>query len=176
MKVNIGPYQPYWNLMWIEDLWCKVRYSKESWEVDEDKYDRWDAGFMHAVDKLRVFLNSITAKRTVKVKIERDDLIDCYCTLALVILPTLKAYAKADHSWPHQISEEPLLPAELKSNGTNVDEAEQQAWQWILRQMIAAFEQIINEDWNTVEEHNERRQTIELGLSLFAKYYQNLWL
>ena len=68
------------------------------------------------------------------------------------ILPRLKLFKKVERGYP----------CDLKS----IDE-----WHDILDKMIASFEILATDEWNTQDE----QKIVDEGLDLFRKYYQDLW-
>lgn len=85
------------------------------------------------------------------VMIERDDLFNLDTTLALIILPALKAFRE-----------------ELVCRPSNLS---MKQWEGIIDKMIAAFQTILEE-----KEENCLNEEVAKGLRLFAKYYRHLWL
>jgi len=127
-------------------------------------------------------------------------------TLALIIVPMLKQLKDTKHGAPNVDSVDvPLFlkPTQLetsryKEDGTT-DKNFFKRWDWVMDEMIWAFEQIVdddnegqfydhsevgeNDDFETsvrklkvdregLESHNKR---INNGLRLFGKYYRSLW-
>ena len=72
--------------------------------------------------------------------------------IAKFILPRLKLFKKVERGYP----------CDLKL----IDE-----WHDILDKMIAAFEILATDEWNTQDE----QKIVDEGLDLFRKYYQDLW-
>jgi hypothetical protein len=76
------------------------------------------------------------------------------------MLPRLKRFREIDLSLPANITDED--------------------WKVILDKIIEAFE-LIKFEWedeynSTIDEYKEREEKIKEGLSLFAKYYRDLWI
>ena len=125
----------------------------------------------------------------VSIKLDSWDTFSADHTLALIIHPMLVAY-KA--SYPENVapccSFDEDVPVHLKSTigieepNVVLDEAESEAeeklrveqWEWILGEMIWAFDTKINTDscglWGTPEE-----QRMLNGMVLFGKYFNGLW-
>ena len=72
--------------------------------------------------------------------------------IAKFTLPRLKLFKKVERGYP----------CDLKS----IDE-----WHDILDKMIASFEILATDEWNTQDE----QKIVDEGLDLFRKYYQDLW-
>lgn len=72
-------------------------------------------------------------------------------TIANFILPRLKAFKVNLHGYPSELTFE--------------------EWQAILDKMVLAFDLVNKQE----EDTEEQQETINEGLTLFAKYYQHLW-
>jgi len=90
-------------------------------------------------------------ERKIDVKIDKFDTWNMDHTLALIILPMLKQLKETKHGSPNTDDED--VPVELQSisaktkeNEWDTDEFHHQRWDWILDEMIWAFEQIVDED------------------------------
>ena len=93
-----------------------------------------------------------TKPRKVKVEIKGFDLYSLDHTLALIILPCLKAFHQDPVSYPSEFGH-------LK------------AWKRCLEKMIRAFE-ILSDDTEFIDRNSP---AVKEGLELFAKYYLHLW-
>lgn len=76
-------------------------------------------------------------------------------TLAKLILPRLRRFRVKLQGWPASLT---------------LGE-----WQDALDKMIKAFELILDEDYHSWDDNGDMMQTVETGLTLFAKYYRDLW-
>lgn len=170
MKVYIGKYpNTHWSAgSWRDDIIAR-RHGKEcEWEVDEAEYDWVDravcdfAKFWQSV--LNLTVNKIVRhrKRKIKIRIDRHDTWSMDHTLGLIILPMLKQLKATKHGspWvedvdvPHLVKNDDTKKA--KKSPANVralslDEEDQHAdvhvrWEWVLDEMIWAFEQVIDEN------------------------------
>ena len=139
----------------------------------------------------------------VKVRIDRWDTWSMDSTLAQVILPMLKQLNASKHGAPNVDMED--VPKNLRattkqlqvysSNG-DLDPNHFNRWNWILGEMIWAFEQKCRDDWEGAYYKYENDPTAQFGLKLlwedkegraahqermskgfklFGKYYENLW-
>ena len=103
-------------------------------------------------------------------------------TLSYIIIPMLKQLKETKHGSPSVDNID--VPKGLhsysvpgKENESEIDDNWHDRWDWVLDEMIWAFEQI-NEDWELtidkkdLEAHNQR---MKRGFILFGKYYQDLW-
>jgi hypothetical protein len=141
----------------------------------------------------------------VKVRIDRWDTWSMDHTLAPIILPMLKQLKETKHGAPYVESAD--VPKELRINvhqkvaykkdGTT-DENFFKRWDWVMDEMIYAFEQkcrdhweedyygpyIESEDkrelfgrfeWTDDEGRKKHQERMSNGFRLFGKYYENLW-
>lgn len=128
-------------------------------------------------------------KRRVKIRIDPYDTWSMDQTLGPIILPMLKQLKKTKHGSPFVADED--VPEELRSisapekkNEWDVDENYHKRWDWVIDEMIWAFEQIIDEDSDAiyfkdgaldVEKWKAFNKRIENGTRLFGVYYRGLW-
>jgi len=109
------------------------------------------------------FLSWIHSKqnRTVKVHIDRWDTWSMDHTLALIVLPMLKQLKETKHGAPYVDLKD--VPKELqpkkqtkkqKDNG-ETDSTHFERWDWVLDEMIFAFENKVNDDWEEQFESGE---------------------
>jgi hypothetical protein len=124
-------------------------------------------------------------------------------TLALIVLPMLKQLKETKHSAPSVDDKD--VPKELKStsappqeNEWDTDDNYFKRWDYVLDEMIWAFEQKCHDDWESdyykfeegagdgfpfgyklvLEDEKGRKahqKRISNGLKLFGKYYEGLW-
>jgi hypothetical protein len=214
MRVKIGPYINRFTTNRMEDLWYRLRYKKDSrWSIEDEEMDRWDHLFEKFSDKMQVVLNATVnkiqdrRKRKVKVRVDYYDVWGADHTLGLVILPTLKLLREKKHGSPFVDAED--VPQELRpteeagpDNGYT-DNSVHERWEWILNEMIWAFEQIVDEDhdrkffdhsesdaaekageditesWKKIKIDKEgldaHYSRIKRGTTFFGKYFQGLW-
>jgi len=90
--------------------------------------------------------------RIVYVKIDKFDVWDMDTTLAHIILPMLKQLNKVKHGAPNVDDED--VPEELKSTSAtpkedvwDTDANHFKRWDYVLGEMIQAFECLINDKW-----------------------------
>lgn len=216
MKVKIGNYIHRWSTSGLEDLWFRMRYGKDKnrWSIEEEDYDRWDRLFDRFSCKLQSVLNATVnpivdrRKRTVRVKVDYYDVWSADHTLALVILPVLQKLKSVKHgSACVDVEDVPenLRPTEPSGpNNGYTDNTVHERWDWVLNEMIWAFEQIVDEDSeDKFYDHTEsdkfnaenpdqflasldkikvdrdglaaHHARIKRGTTLFGKYYRGLW-
>lgn len=115
--------------------------------------------------------------RKISVQIDPWDTWNMDHTLALIATPMLKQLRATKHGAPYV--DETDVPEELRKsaapptkNEWDTDDNHFKRWDWILDEMIFAFESKVTDDWEHREAHHER---ISNGFRLFGKYYENLW-
>jgi hypothetical protein len=163
--------------------------------------------------KLLIWIE-IRKERKIKVRIDRWDTWSMDNTLAHIILPLLKQLDATKHGSPSVDDEDvpehirstaaPELTAEEK-NYNAPDEHHSARWDWVLKEMMFAFDSELDDSWadqfhtgeshmafkklengmsemiNTgnskydFEGHKAYQARISNGFRLFGKYYQALW-
>jgi len=114
-------------------------------------------------------------KRTVKVHIDRWDTWSMDDTLAHIILPMLKQLKATKHGAPWVAVDD--VPKELRPSKQEVlaynkdgttDDKFFERWDWVLDEMIFAFENKVNDDWEEQFETGEtdlQMKKLENGMS-----------
>ena len=135
----------------------------------------WDGERHHTW--LYRFLSWIHSKqeRTIKVHIDRWDTWSMDHTLALIVLPMLKQLKATKHGAPQVDVED--VPKELRptkkelaaynKDGTTDDKFFER-WDWVLDEMIFAFDSKVNDDWEEQFETGTsdiQWKTLEGGMS-----------
>jgi len=103
-------------------------------------------------------------------------------TLAIIIVPMLKQLKETKHGAPNvdcidvpmKLQPTQLEVVRYREEG-ETDKNFFKRWDYVIDEMIWAFEQIVddnNVDREGLADHNKR---IENGLKLFGKYYRSLW-
>ena len=215
MKVWISNYRDHWIspytiieyvFFWTD--WSKCGRKKDVVDdkdyVDHPKWvDKWADRIAPISDFIRVVLDYI--QPPIKyVKIDRWDTWSMDHTLALIILPMLKQLDITKHGAP--FTEDDDVPeylrsymAQPKEHEWDTDSLHFMRWDWILAEMIWAFEQELKDDdehqffdhsdSEGIKDFNERISKLKVdekglkahqerkknGFRLFGKYYQNLW-
>lgn len=162
MKVRIGPYVNRWT-SYIHDRHMNRRYGKD-WDDNKDWIDR-------AVEKLESSLQSLynatinryldKKERRIVVKIDRYDTWSMDHTLAHIIVPMLHQLKATTHGSPNTDDED--VPEHLRSTAAppvekwHEDGNLHARWEWILDEMIWAFEQKTRGWWEEdyIIEHAE---------------------
>jgi len=117
-------------------------------------------------------------ERKVSVKIDPFDTWNMDYTLALIIHPMLIQLKENAHGAPRVDDED--VPDELKSTASTEpkkhewepDSTWHSRWDWVLDEMIWAFETHLDDESQFKVELFGRKRN---GFCLFGKYYQALW-
>ena len=157
MKVWIGGYRNHWTTQGAERWWYFRRYEKYDWEIEEDNRDLWDHAFETTMGLWRIIVcrpvNWIKGKipRIEYIKIDRYDTWSMDSTLTPIILPMLKKLKVEKHGDP--FTDDADVPEHLRStaaapkeNEYDTDSLHSPRWDWIMDEMIWAFEQLNDED------------------------------
>ena len=123
----------------------------------------------------------VMTKQIEYVKIDPWDTWSMDHTLAPIILPMLRQLIDTKHGAPFVDLED--RPEELRAERPtdhDVDEFHFQAWDWVLDEMIYAFDCKANKDdvymrFESQEEIESEQARISNGFRLFGKYYEALW-
>jgi hypothetical protein len=166
MKVYMGPYTTWIGPYQIAEkiLFWKDKYVIYDGVSYEDHPDRI------AIEKLAVFLDKIPGltkfchwindkkKRKINIHIDNYDVWCADHTLAVIIVPMLKKLKEQKQGSPHVDNKD--VPKHLRStaakrltkeekNTGHTDELWGQRWEWVLDEMIWAFEQHAADDWDS---------------------------
>ena len=198
MRVKIGPYTNWFGPYQLAELLCfwakkeKDEYGferKPDWvhnfgewlahgEVEPEpkvgEIRSWDRERHHTwLYKFLIWIES-KKKRTIKVQIDRWDTWSMDHTLAYIVLPMLKQLRESKHGAPYVDLED--VPKELhgkkltkkqKDQG-DVDDKHFERWDWVLGEMIFAFDSKVNDGWEAQFETGEsdlQWKTLENGMS-----------
>lgn len=157
MKVWIGGYRGHWTTQRMDKLWYRWHHNKEDWEVKRSELDAWD----HAYEKFSEFYRLLVCRprnwivnkipRIQYIKIDNYDTWSADSTLAPIILPMLKQLFEKKHGAPY--TDDADVPEHLRSTAAPAKENEYdtdalhfERWDWIMGEMIFAFEQLVKED------------------------------
>jgi hypothetical protein len=141
MKVNIGPYKEYFTTHGLKCDYLEWAYGDDWFKVKPEDYiwnDRIVAGVLDCIQA--VILNPINKfrKRKVKIKYDKYDTWSLDHTLALIILPGLKQLKATNHGHPSVDYSD--LPYDWLKDASREDQ-----WEWIMDEMIWAFNEITND-------------------------------
>ena len=209
MKVKIGKYKNYLGPYQIAD---KIFFWQKKYPEDEFISNRWDYKIKDSfADWLaNTKINSLCKlidkfrKRNIKVRIDYYDTWSMDNTLAYIIAPMLKQLKETKHGSPF-IDDEDVpenirsINAKPKENDYDVDEYHHDRWNYVLNEMIWAFEQKNDDDAeNQFYDYSESNDKMpwedgyipseydkaghyqwqhrkDNGFKLFGKYYESLW-
>ena len=208
MKIYIGKYRHRW-VSYVHDHYMDKKYGRWGWEESSTRFE----SFLEKVEDGLQWLYNHTINlyldkrsgRKIKVRIDPEDTWSMDHTLAPIIVPMLKQLKETKHGTPFTDDED--VPEELRStnappkeNEYDIDEFHHARWEWVMGEMIWAFEQKCRDSWeedyykyeddptNTEglglgfklawedpvgREAHQKRMTN--GFRLFGKYYENLW-
>jgi hypothetical protein len=212
MKVYLSNYRNHWLSPYtILKAIC-------FWEKDEDRifnikdelnnpYEMW-VNILNPICIVGQKVLDVIHPRVNYVKIDRWDTWSMDHTLAHIIYPMLVQLNETKHGAPY--TEDDDVPeylrsymAQPKENEWDTDSLHFMRWDWILKEMIWAFEQKLKDDdedeffdrsecgdekfpWNKDGQYVSKLKLDKEGLEahqkrkangfrLFGKYYQNLW-
>lgn len=213
MKVYIGPYRNRWTSS------IHYRYMNKKYGYDWPDYEqkgltqKSPPAIEVVLEKLEdalqsiynATINKILDKRKdqiINVKIHNYDTWSMDHTLAHIIVPMLKQLKETKHGSP--FVDDGDVPEELKStsappkeNEYDIDGNHHKRWDWVLGEMIWAFEQK-NMDWEDQyygpyikgkdgesfsgrfewvddEGRKAHQERMSNGFRLFGKYFEALW-
>jgi hypothetical protein len=140
MKIYMGPYKNWFGPYHL--------VQKLFWFLSEEKQDI-------IADKIPMapfrFIEKLKGKRKIKIHIDGYDVWNMDDTLAHIIVPMLKLVKEDKQGAPYTDDED--VPDELKSTSAPpkekdyyLDDNHFKRWEWIVDEMIWAFEQKIT-DW-----------------------------
>jgi hypothetical protein len=169
-------------------------WEDRAWERVEDAF-QWI--YNHTIN---LYLDKFEQK--IKVRIDRYDTWSMDHTLAHIVVPMLKQLKETKHGSPYV--DDVDVPEHLRNNSPkdkefwtgDIDDNHHARWEWILEEMIWAFEQKTRDDWEgdyykyeddpkatfgikLVWEDREGRKAhqdrMSNGFRLFGRYYEALW-
>lgn len=169
------------------------------------KGDQVDLYFEKTEDMVQSFYNIFNwlwfdrRKQKIVVKLEKHDTWSMDSTLSHIILPLLKQLQDTKHGSPAVDNVD--VPKRLKSDKSTgeehlIDDLYHDRWEYVLNEMIWAFEQKCRDDWmedyydygedddnvfgvrltradDKGRKAHQKRMTN--GFKLFGKYYEGLW-
>jgi hypothetical protein len=193
MFVYFGPYRRYYGVYTLVD---PLRFLG----VGEDRRQSIAVWLEKTwVAKTLRYFSEHRKDRLSFVRISRQDIWSMDDTLAKIILPMLKKLKEIQIAAPEVFESD--VPSEVWSairtqdktieeidvEQLNIEEKALETmtyrWNWVMSEMIWAFEQL-NTDWESefyqdnefkFEEYKKKKVRIERGLQLFGKYYLHLW-
>lgn len=200
MKVYINKYKHHWispitivEYMFFWTEWSKCGRSAkivrdEDW-VESPKWVDKLSSILLPISIAIKFVWDLIDRKIDYVKIDRWDTWSMDSTLSLIILPMLKQLKATKHGSPHVADED--VPEYLRSHMAQPKEYEwdtdslwHMRWEWVMDEMIYAFEKLNEDDWEAEffkdkewnkEAYDKVNDRIQNGLVLFGKYYRGLW-
>ena len=201
MKVYLSKYRYHWISPYT--VLEKVFFWREI-DYDEPIIDKWSDRLTPICQGIQKVFDFIHPKINY-VKIDQWDTWSMDYSLSFIVVPMLKQLKVTKHGAPFTDDED--SPEELKStsappkeNDYDTDENHFKRWDWILNEMIWAFEQNLDDkseekffdhtEWDEKEKdfgknlhkikidqpglkaHQDRKAN---GFRLFGKYYSGLW-
>jgi hypothetical protein len=190
MKVKISNY-PNRLVCRIHTRYMDKTYGIVDWPTE---YTRFEKLLEKLEDVIQSVYNLVNVpfldkrEQKVKVRIDRWDTWSMDYTLAPIILPMLVQLKAEKHGAPFVDLKD--VPKELhgkkltkkqKENG-EVDDKHFERWDWVLDEMIYAFDCKANKDdvymrfdIDDREDMKAEQERISNGFRLFGKYYESLW-
>lgn len=167
----VGPYQVAETLY----FWGT---EEQKFEFGEKVSNSWIGA---AISKVATAWLNFHEKRRIQVRIDAWDTWGFDNTLAHIILPGLRQLAATKHGAPFVDDED--VPEELRSTSAEptksdfeLDEFFFARWDWVLNEMIWAFEELIqDQDYPDAGLQKLRNERLRRGFRLFGKYYMDLW-
>ena len=187
MKINIGKY-PNRLICRVHTHYMDRKYGYVDWPEPEQqtRFQRSLEMFEDAVQSVYNVFNWIwfdRRKQKVKIRIDRQDTWSMDHTLAPIILPMLIQLKSTKHGSPYVDPDDcpkDLRPKEQDEHGT--DDTHFARWDWVLDEMIYAFDCKANKDdvymrfdIDDREGMKAEQERISNGFRLFGKYYECLW-
>lgn len=144
-------YAPHISENYLSNLYYQVRHGKYSWwEVEtRDKFDNWadvilDTARDYFIRPLNRFMRKIWLKD--KIRIDDEDTWNLDSTLSRIMLPALIRLKELKHGSPVVAPED--VPDDLKAADCHAQ------WDFIMSEMIWAFEQLNDENCDVQFYHN----------------------
>ena len=184
MKVKIGPYTDWFGPYQLAEklcFWAKEEKDEYGIPCKPDWVHNFGEWLAHGsiepeaeVGEIRKwgdrpptllyrFLSWIHSKqeRTIKVHIDRWDTWSMDHTLAYIVLPMLKQLKETKHGAPYVDPKD--CPPELKPkkqtkkerDNCHTDSTHFERWDWVIDEMIFAFDSKVNDDWEEQFESGE---------------------
>ena len=152
MKVYIGPYKSWIGPYQLADM---IPFISEatSFRIGTWLSKTWVNTVCEWIDSKQ--------QRNIKIRIDKYDTWSMDHTLALIILPMLKQLKATKHG--SQIVDDEDVPVYMRHGDPDqCDRWVHYRWEWVLNEMIWAFEQELDEDWENRFCHGEAKYEWEL--------------
>lgn len=176
MKVYIGPYVSWFGPYQLAE---KILFWRDK---DDDSVHEFGETLSKS-NLLVAICKYIDSKinRKIQVRIDNYDTWSMDYTLAHIVTPMLKQLKEKKHGAP--FVDDADVPENLRrtipwdNEHYQTDDLWFARWDWVMDEMIFAFESKLNDDWDGVEWEERRviEERIQNGFVLFGKYFQSLW-
>ena len=171
MKVYIGPYRRWVGPYQVADFLRKCYFPEKFCDWFKENVSPEPFEWFY-----KTFQNQ--GERTLKIRVDDYDKWSLDCTLSPIIRACLIKFKEDLHGVP--VIDQEDLPDDLKyvtkpDHDYNDEDFDKwtNGWNWILDEMINAFDNI--DDENCYRDNDEEYKRKENGRRLFAKYYLSLW-
>lgn len=169
MKVKIGTYR--YDLIPVRSWERRYEHFRSNkYYHDEDEWNWLDRIIYKMFDGLAYIFRPINRwsnnrERNVKIRIDGYDVWSADHTLAMIIHPTLVKLKEVQHGYPHVENED--VPENLRFEMTeeekanwdgSVDDKHEARWNYVLGEMIWAFEQCAKSDKGDDQFHHNIEQ------------------
>jgi len=153
VKVYINNYRDHWLSPYtiMTTVLFYKKWTDPEFDLYDDKNDKYTDWLVKPMELVRKFLDVIHPKIEY-VKIDRWDTWSMDSTLGMIALPMLKQLQASKHGAPFVDDED--VPEELKStsapakeNEWDTDDNHFKRWDWVMDEMIFAFEHHVNREW-----------------------------
>jgi len=158
MKAVIGPYRNRISgPLKLQDWYFAKRFGKFNYDYSEADYTWYDRVVEKITNAMMDVLNKTINKyldkneRKIKIHIDDYDVWGADHTIALVVHPLLIRLKQKKHGSPHVDDED--VPEHLRSTTTppkkdewDIDGNHHARWDWVMDEMIWAFEQCAKDD------------------------------
>jgi len=191
MKIKISNY-PNRLMSRFHTRYMDKKYGYVDWPTKQTRFER---SLEWLEDRVQDFYNVFNwiwfDRRTqrVKVRIDRWDTWSMDHTLAHIVMPMLIQLKATKHGAPNVDPKDVPIPLRPKKQDVlkykeigETDEKFFERWDWVLDEMIYAFDCKANKDdvfmRFEIEEREAMKQEqerISNGFRLFGKYYEGLW-
>lgn len=176
MKIYISNYRNHWLSPYT--ILEKVLFWKDWDKIDYDTpwVEKWSNRLNPACKLLNKLLDKVHPRVTY-VKIDKYDTWNMDHTLSLIILPMLKQLKETKHGSPNvDDSDVPegvglrSTEAPPKENDYDIDDNHHKRWDWVIDEMIFAFEHRIDDSW----EDQFHKGVIDLKWEEDGTYFNNV--
>ena len=191
MKIKISNY-PNRLTCRIHTHYMDKKYGIIDWPTEQSRFENFLEKLEDAIQSVYNLVNVPildNREQKVKVRIDRWDTWSMDHTLAYIVLPMLVQLKAEKHGAPFVDNAD--VPKELRATKAQIAKADKngdvdpkhfERWDWVLDEMIYAFDCKANKgdvymrfDINDRDGMNKEQERISNGFRLFGKYYENLW-